>query len=297
MASAPDRLTPAGDPLERWLAGAEQHLRAVAPDLEALVTDYAGEARFGAAVIAADLARLAPGARVLEVGAGTLLLSSALQAAGYRVTAVEPLGRGFSHFDRLRELVRDYALSRGCAPELRHIPAETLDATAAFDFAFSINVMEHVDDVALVLQRVWHALTPGGSYRFVCPNYTFPFEPHFGIPTIGGKALTWRLFHRRILASRVVIDPAGAWASLNWITVARVRQVCRQAFGVEPAFDRDVSYRFVRRAICDPSFQRRHGRVMRGLARGLGASGLIGLTRLVPAGLQPAMSCLVTRPS
>ena len=43
--------------------------------------------------------------------------------------------------------------------------------------------MEHVDDVPLVLRRVMSALRPGAAYRFVCPNYRFPFEPHFDIPT------------------------------------------------------------------------------------------------------------------
>lgn len=274
----------------------EQHLAVAVPDRSALIADYIGEAHFGASEISADLAALPPGAHVLEVGAGALLLSCALQAAGYRVTAIEPLGVGFSHMERLRGLVMAYATDRGCVPILRHMTAESLDEHEAFDFAFSINVMEHVDDVGRVLQRVWHALRPGGAYRFVCPNYSFPFEPHFGLPTIGSKALTWRLFSRRILASRIVVDPAGTWTSLNWITVSRVRRICRREFGVEARFDRDVSYRFVRRAIGDASFQRRHGVVMRALATVLGVTGLIGLTRLVPAAAQPAMSCRLARP-
>lgn len=279
-----------------WLDEAQVHLRNAAPDLDGLVTDYVGEARFGAEIIEGDLTALAPDAQVLEVGAGTLLLSCALQAAGYRVTAIEPLGVGFSHMERLRGLVMAYATDRGCVPILRHMTAEALDEREAFDFAFSVNVMEHVDDVGRVLQRVWHALRPGGAYRFVCPNYSFPFEPHFGLPTIGSKALTWRLFRQRILASRVVVDPAGTWTSLNWITVSRVRRICLREFGAVPRFDRDVSYRFVRRAISDPSFQRRHGVAMRALATVLGVTGLIGVTRLVPAAAQPAMSCRLARP-
>lgn len=234
---------------------------------------------------------------MLEVGAGALLLSCALQAAGFRVTALEPVGAGFSHMRHLRGLVLDYASPLGCTPDLLDLPAEALDRTAEFDFAFSINVMEHVGDAAQVLRRVWSALRPSAGYRFVCPNYSFPFEPHFGIPTAGTKALTWRIFRRRILASRVVVDPAGTWGSLNWITVARVRQICRREFGVQPRFDGDVTYRYVHRAIGDPTFQRRHGAAMRAMATALGATGLLGLVRLMPTGVQPAMSCLVTRPA
>jgi SAM-dependent methyltransferase len=281
--------------LGSWLDGAHTHLRDAAPELAALVADYVGEAQFGAEIIAQELATLSPGAAVLEVGAGTMLLSCALQAAGFAVTAVEPVGAGFSHMTTLRGLVLDYARSRGEVPALEFVAAEQLEFVERFDFAFSINVMEHVDDVEQVLQRVWHALRPGGTYRFVCPNYTFPFEPHFGIPTLGTKALTWRWLQKRILASRVVVDPVGTWNSLNWITVAQVRRVCRQ-FGVVPRFDGDVTHRYVQRAIGDPTFQRRHGVAMRAMATTLGATGLLALVRLMPAAIQPAMSCQMTRP-
>lgn len=281
--------------LDQWIDGAHAFLRDAAPDLADLVSDYVGEARFGAAVIADDLATLPEGARVLEVGAGALLLSCALQSAGFEVTAVEPMGSGFSHMARLQRLVLDYARGHGHVAQLLAIPAEQLPPQAVFDYAFSINVMEHVDDVPGVLRAIWAALRPGGGYRFLCPNYAFPMEPHFGIPTCGSKALTWRVFASRILGSRVVVDPAGTWRSLNWITVAQVRRICRQQFGVAPVFERDVTHRFLMRAMNDASFQRRHGVVVLTVARLMAATGLVGLTRHLPAGVQPAMSCLLTR--
>lgn len=283
--------------LDAWIDRARRHLLAAAPDLADLIDDYAGEARFGASVIAGDLSRAGAGAHVLEVGAGAGLLSAALQAAGYRVTALEPLGAGFTHMARLRALVDDYTSAEGLAIERLDIAAEALTSGGqAFDLAFSINVMEHVDDVGAVLRGVWAALGPGASYHFLCPNYRFPYEPHFGIPTLGTKALTWRVFERRILASPVVVDPPGTWASLNWISVNHVRRLCRREFGVTPQFDRGVTYRFVQRAVADPSFQRRHGVALRTLARAVDALGLARLAFLVPPGVQPAMSCRLTRP-
>ena len=222
-----------------------------------------------------------------------LLLSCALQAAGYRVWALEPVGSGFSHMDRLRHIVWDFATRQGCAPNLDSIKAEQLDRDREFDYAFSINVMEHVDDVALVLRRVWSALRPGASYRFVCPNYAFPYEPHFGIPTLFSKTLTERVFRRRILASPIVADPRGTWTSLNWISVASVRRIARESLGVEPEFDRTVLDRYVRRAIADSSFQRRHSPVVR---RAFTLLDTVGAFKLVPAWGQPVMSCRLERP-
>ena len=280
--------------LEPWLAAVRDHARRSAPDLTDLLSDYAGEARFGAGVIERELAGMPAGSRVLEVGAGTLLLSCALQAAGYRVTALEPVGAGFSHMDRLRGIVLDQAARRGCQPVLLPVRAEQFRGDREFDYAFSINVMEHVDDVALVLQRVWSALRPGACYRFVCPNYAFPYEPHFGIPTLGSKALTGRVFRRRILASPIVADPPGTWASLNWISVASVRRIVRDTLGVEPAFDRDLLGRYARRAVSDAGFQRRHSTLAR---RALTLLDRIGAFDLVPAAAQPVMSCRLVRPS
>jgi hypothetical protein len=153
-----------------------------------------------------------------------------------------------------------------------------------------------VDDVAEVLRRTWRALRPGAAYRFVCPNYTFPYEPHFGMPTLGSKALTARAFRARIAASTRVVDPAGTWASLNWITVAGVRRICRQELGVEPEFDRSVFRRFSVRAVSDPAFRQRRGVVTRATMTALDTVGALALLDLLPAGVQPAMSVRIVKP-
>ena len=168
--------------MDSWLDAVERHVREAEPELGDVLTDYVGEARFGFATIGPALDVLGPGSRILEVGAGALLLSSALQTIGFQTTALEPIGAGFSHIDRIRRAVWAFAGQHGCRPRLLEIPAERLACDAEFDFAFSINVMEHVDDVAMVLRRVWAALRPGATYLFVCPNYSFPYEPHFDIP-------------------------------------------------------------------------------------------------------------------
>lgn len=279
-----------------WIDRAGQRLAAAAPDLAGAIADYVGEAHFGADVIAPDLAAAGRGAGVLEVGAGAGLLSAALQAGGWRVTALEPLGSGFSHMGRLRALVLDLARADACTPATLDTPAEQLDAAATFDLAFSINVMEHVTDPAVVMRRVVASLRPGGRYHFVCPNYAFPFEPHFNIPTLGSKARTWQVFEQRILASPVVVDPVGTWASLNWISVGSVRRACRAA-GLTPMFDRGITGIFLRRALDDPTFQRRHGAAIQAMAGAVRALRLDRLSSLLPAAAQPAMSCHIVRPA
>jgi hypothetical protein len=64
--------------LDVLLDRVRRHVRDAAPEIDPRLDDYFGEARFGAAVLEADLAGLPIGARLLEIGAGALLLSCAL---------------------------------------------------------------------------------------------------------------------------------------------------------------------------------------------------------------------------
>jgi hypothetical protein len=40
--------------------------------------------------------------------------------------------------------------------------------------------MERLKDPYLVLLQAIEKLEQGGEYRFICPNYDFPYETHFG---------------------------------------------------------------------------------------------------------------------
>jgi hypothetical protein len=39
--------------------------------------------------------------------------------------------------------------------------------------------MEHLKDPYLVLIKIVDFLASEGKYRFFCPNYDFPYEPHY----------------------------------------------------------------------------------------------------------------------
>ncbi|MFM0011353.1 class I SAM-dependent methyltransferase [Paraburkholderia sediminicola] len=280
---------------ELLLRDLRELVRHDAPDLLETFDGYAGEVRFGRALIADDLARLPNGAKILEVGAGSLMLSCVLASEGYEVTALEPVGRGFSHFARLQSIVAGYAARKGVLPELMPSSGEELDAVDRFDYAFSVNVMEHVNDVALVLERVHASLRRGGMYRFMCPNYAFPYEPHFNLPTLLSRTLTEKVMWRWIVRSKNVLDPMGTWRSLNWITVRSVRRICRQRLTTEPVFDQLIFQTFLSRALSDEAFQARRGPLLRGMITGLQRTGLLGLSRLIPVALLPVMDCRITR--
>jgi SAM-dependent methyltransferase len=277
--------------IERWLAEVRSQFIDIAPELLPLFDTYAAEALFGRRYIDSDLRCLSPGAKVLEVGAGSFLLSCQLMREGFDITALEPTGVGFSHFDQMRQFVLDKARAHGCYPKILNLPAEHLDAVEYFDFAFSVNVMEHVNDVASVLESVGNSLKGGASYRFTCANYLFPYEPHFNIPTFCSKQLTERILGRKIFESKRVPDPSGTWESLNWISVLKVVGCVRRLSGLSVTFNRSMLVSTLERVTSDPEFAARRSPSMRYFISSLVRFRIHYLLGFMPALLQPIIDC------
>jgi 2-polyprenyl-3-methyl-5-hydroxy-6-metoxy-1,4-benzoquinol methylase len=285
----------ASSSMERWLQDVRSYFCLVAPGLLALFDTYEAEAIFGRRFIDRDLEQLPSGARVLEVGAGSMLLSCQLVREGFEVAALEPVGSGFSHFDQMRQLVLERADALECRPRLLNLVAEDLNENALYDFAFSINVMEHVGAVSEALTRVCNSLKAGATYRFTCPNYLFPYEPHFNLPTLLSKRLTAKILRRQILGSQRVPDPAGTWESLNWINVLQVRRIAGRLPWLRVEFNRRLLVSTLERIACDRNFAERRSPAMRALLLLLVRSRLHLLLRFVPAMFQPIIDCRLQR--
>lgn len=270
-------------------------MKAKAPEILPIFEVYEVEARFGRLHIAADVLSLSDEAKVLEVGAGSLLLSFQLAGEGFDVTALEPLGQGFSHFSRLRELVLECAAEFGITLNLLDLHAEDLTVREGFDYAFSINVMEHVNDVERVITQVGASLRPGASFRFVCPNYLFPYEPHFNIPTILSKKITEQIFKNRIFNNSRLPDPKGTWQSLNWITVPQVNKVMKKLPQFKVSYNRLFLICMLERISSDPEFASRRSGWMRTVIAALTRTKLHLLAGMVPAIFQPAIDCTLLK--
>jgi 2-polyprenyl-3-methyl-5-hydroxy-6-metoxy-1,4-benzoquinol methylase len=102
----------------------------------------AAEARFAPDWLSEDLARPPVNAALLDVGGGAFLLSCQLAAEGFAITAIESTGEGFGEFRRLGDIVLELA-----AAKLAIAPRKAADfiSDKRFDFALSLNVMEHLD--------------------------------------------------------------------------------------------------------------------------------------------------------
>lgn len=279
--------------IEVWLEKIGHLISADAPELSSLFNIYVGEARFGRKFIEADLSQLPRNAAILEVGAGSLLLSCQLVLEGYTVTALEPISYGFSHFSRMQELILDKAIELGCAPTVINEAAENLSILSRFDYAFSVNVMEHVDDVETSIRNVVRSLKSGAIYHFTCPNYLFPYESHFNIPIVVNKKLTGKIFSSVIFGASSPPDASGLWDSINWISVIELRRIAKSTPSLTMMFGKRQFSEIMERVISDAEFARRRPKWMRLGISVVVISRLHFLFRYVPALFQPTIDCVV----
>jgi SAM-dependent methyltransferase len=278
--------------MQEFLDLIKQHVDATAADLRPLFDTMAAEAVFARAWLNDELARLPEGAAVLEVGGGVFILSCLLAAEGFAITTIEPTGVGFGAFTRLGEIVLQLAEKK---PAIAPCKAEDFISEARFDFAFSLNVMEHIDLPDEAIARVSAVLKPGASHRFLCANYLFPYEPHFNIPTAFTKKLTWRLLRHRIEGNRQLDDPMGMWRSLNWLTVPQVERYVRKDKTLALTLNRATMVWMLERALTDKEFASRRSPWM---IAGIRAAVMLRVHRLVgyvPAMLQPIMDVRMTK--
>src|SRR5690606_2051935 len=124
---------------------------------------------------------------------------------------------------------------------------------ASYDLIISINVFEHLDDWRQGIDSSVRLLTDEGRLVFLCPNYTFPYEPHFGVPLFFGPKISRVFFDRRVRRIEKECDSAGLWDTLNFITAAQVADYCRRC-GYRVEFDRDITSRMVSRLTSDSEF-------------------------------------------
>ena len=281
--------------IESWLTDVRVHVSEKAPELLPMLDVYSGEARFGRRYIAEDLLRLHRDATVLEIGAGSFLLSCQLKKEGFAITALEPVGAGFSNFPELQTIILNFAKKLGIAPEIVSVPVEHFSRENAFDFAFSINVMEHVKSVPMALKNVSKAIKPGGKYRFTCPNYLFPYEFHFGIPTLFSKRLTGYVLRKLIFQRERVDDPAGVWQSLNWITVSEVIRITRGLSDITVRFNQKMFGDALVRVTSDKEFAARRSWWVRKLALAMVSLGLYKMMVHLPPHVQPVMDCILEK--
>lgn len=249
------------------------------------------EARFGLSRLLPVLEQLARDSpRVLEVGAGTCILSAYLAGKGLRVTALEPLGPEFDFFTELQARVLELCRSRGIGLDLVRHSGEQLDLRDRFDVAFTINALEHMRDPLRTIDNMYRALVQGGVLLAHCPNYSVPLDTHFNIVLVTrSKPINEWLYRSKIKKYPSV------WEELNFIRYGDVRRHLRRQ-GSSFTFNTSMLRDAVMRLLDDPIFASRMPMPLRAVGFVLRSTGLVRALSLVPARWQTPMEVQIRKP-
>jgi SAM-dependent methyltransferase len=250
---------------------------------------FVSEAQFGLTRLLPVLSLFDRSVDIIEVGAGSCMLSAYLASKGLSVTAAEPLGPEFDYFSGLQETVLSFSRSSGFPLRVIRATAEELDARDQFDVAFTINALEHMPDPLKAIDNMYASLKPGGVLLAHCPNYSVPFEPHFNIILVTrSKRVNEWLFHS------IVSRRAAIWNGLSFISYPELRRHLVRR-GLRFRFNRSVMADLVTRISRDRVFAERMPAVVRSFSKFLEAVGLIKGLTAIPARVQTPMEVLIRK--
>lgn len=252
------------------------------------------EAQFGRREIEEYIRELPAGANVLEIGSGTGYLIATLASAYPKLNffGIEPIGQGFQEFDRvltrMEDAVGNLTIYRAAIESF-----EPPEAWPGADLIFSVNVFEHLDDWRVGLDQSMALLTARGKAVILCPNYSFPYEPHFAIPVLVTPAITRRVFSSKIEAIEASLAAEGLWKSLNFIKIPQVaKHAARQGYAVR--FDNTILSRMLKRLRGDPEFASRQ-RLLAPVAILADRLGAGWISTKLPARVSPYLKAVLTR--
>jgi SAM-dependent methyltransferase len=148
----------------------------------------------------------APAARILEVGCGTGELARAMDAAGYRVLAIDPQAPE--------------------GPTFRRTTLEALDEAGPFDAAVATYALHHIESLNPALDRIAGLLTPHG--RLIIEEFGWDrldpatarwYGQQQGEPSVESVLAKWGAEHDGLhgyAAMRRALEERFAECSFDW---------------------------------------------------------------------------------
>lgn len=150
--------------------------------------------------------------KVLEIGCGTgiLLRELSFLFPEKKFFGLDPHESGFHNYEKISTNLK---MNNNLSIIKKKI--SNFSEHQNFDLIFSFNVFEHIKNQEEYLQTTNKLLNKDGKNLIMCPNYDFPYEPHFVIPIIINKKFTKFFFKNKINNHEKKTNEIGLWEGLN----------------------------------------------------------------------------------
>lgn len=211
------------------------------------------ESIFGYKYIKKYIECLEKGSNILEVGSGSCVLLAHIRNAypDLNIYGIEPIGPGFEKFRPVVEKIREeYNI------ELYLGGYEKFNNNKKFKLIFLVNVFEHLPDWRHFLKFVNEKLETDGVCIILCPNYNFPYEPHFKIPVIFNKNITFKFFGKYISNFEDKNKCFGLWESLNFVKIGKASKFA-SSIGLNVNYNTKIFSDMLDRLQTDQEFYKR----------------------------------------
>ena len=245
--------------------------------------NYIEQAAFGVALLSKlDL----NDKRILEVGSGSGILTAWLLLNGVDVIGIEPSALGFSFHADIFTAIWDYFKLPSNKVFDRSAEQISEQDLGKFHLIYSVNVMEHipVNNLDLVFEKMKSVLHENGIMYHHCPNYSIPFEPHYGLPLIP--------FFPQLIGKLTGKSKEALWQSVNFITLNQVKKITAQQ-QLNSYYEQGIMAASFKRLQYDPEFANRHPLLAK-ISKVMAAIGLLKAMENIPPQWATPMTFIVS---
>ena len=193
---------------------------------------------------------------VLEIGSGTGILLNELKESfpDIQFSGIDPNISGFHNLKTIISKLNE----DGYNIKVESTGVEKYSSDKKFDLIFSINVFEHVEDQIQYLLKTHELLNKNGLNVILCPNYDFPYEPHFVIPIIINKKITKFIFNSKIENFEKKENEHGLWDGLSFLGRKKIEKILKNQ-NYTYFLDDTIKVRMLNRLNSDKAFKKRQG--------------------------------------
>lgn len=257
---------------------------------------YVNEANFIYSLIEKDL-NVEP-FNFYEIGSGIGLLSRMVAEKGHNVIGTEPATSGFGVVKVLQKVIEESFVTNSKTPIFYYATAEELfprlQKNISFEYIFCANVVEHVADIQIFFDSTLPLLSQKGLFRFVCPNYAFPYEPHFGFLTIFSKKWTLKIQQKKIqeMEKERQENLQQLYDELSFPNIQKInRKINKKIYKID--YSKLATLEYIKRATHDNFFKSRK-KVISTIVRRSGTILLFAI-RFIPKSILPIIDGRITK--